>query len=188
MKSVGPNDALLALLGLVSFVYSLNVPVPGAVASLASEVARDLPEARARVRGEHTLGVKRLDTDGDVPYDRLEARVREAIAGEPAFEARIVDVDYFQEAVVGTSPVVYLGVDSPGLRTLHEHLADVFEPLDRIEGEQYTPHVTVGRGGSLERAKRVGTRTIDPITWTVSELVFWDAKRREPVSRIALPA
>ncbi|MEF8938013.1 MAG: 2'-5' RNA ligase family protein, partial [Halovenus sp.] len=68
-------------------MYSLNVPVPGQVGALAVEIARQLPSARARTRGEHTLGVKRLGSDAG-QYSRIEAQAREALAGQPAFEAR----------------------------------------------------------------------------------------------------
>jgi 2'-5' RNA ligase len=169
-------------------VYSLNVPVPGRVARVASDIARELPAARARARGEHTLGVKRLGTDRDVTYSRLEAKVRDLLAGQPAFELRVADVDYFTDPPTGTAPVVYLTVESPGLLALHNQLADEFEPIDGIEGDEYEPHVTVARGGRLETAKRVTERDIEPVTWTASELVFWDATHNQSVSSLSLPA
>lgn len=169
-------------------MYSLNVPVPVQVARLASDIARELPEARRRHRGEHTLGVKRLIADRDASYSHLEASAREVLAGQPPFEVRITSIEYFPEAPVGTSPVVYLAVESPELRRLHGRLATVFEPLDHIEGDGYSPHVTIARGGSFERADAVSARDIEPFTWTVDELVFWDGQRRQPVSTVSLPA
>lgn len=169
-------------------MYSLNVPVPGHVAALASEVARELPGARARVRGEHTLGVKRLGTRDISAYDRLEARVREELVGQPSFEVRITGLKYFSDAITDPSPVVYLAVESPELVALHQRLAETFDPIEGIEGEGYTPHVTVARGGSLEQAQRAVKRDIEPIRWTVSKLVFWDARRGQPVSTVSLPA
>lgn len=169
-------------------MYSLNVPVPGHVARVASDIARNLPAAHARTRGEHTLGVKRLRTDGDVAYSRLEAKVRDLLVGQPTFELSVTDVDYFEHPPTGTAPVVHLTVESPGLVALHEQLADAFEPLDDIEGDGYNPHVTIARGGRLETAKRVCEREIEPVTWTASELIFWDAKHRQPVSSLSLPA
>lgn len=169
-------------------MYSLNVPVPGEVARRAAEIARDLPEARPRARGEHTLGVKRLVSHTDESYGRLETKTREVLVGQPAFEVRVSAIEYFDEAPTGTSPVVYLTVDSPELIRLHDRLAEVFDPLEEIEGEGYTPHVTVARGGSLERAKSVSAREFEPLTWTVDELVFWDGQRRKPVSSVSLPA
>ena len=169
-------------------MYSLNVPVPVQVATLATELARELPAARPRSRDAHTLGVKRLSTAQYDSYSHLEARVRELLVGQPAFEIRVNDVDYFSEAITGPTPVLYLAVESPELHRLHRHLAEVFPPIEGIEGEGYTPHVTAARGGTTAAAERVADREIEPITWTVSELIFWDATRRQPVSRVSLPA
>jgi len=169
-------------------VYSLNVPVPSRVAALAADIAVELPMARARARGEHTLGVKRLGGTAGT-YDRLEAQTRELLRGQPAFEVRVTDVDIFENPPIGSAPVVYLAVESPELVALHERLAEVFDPVnDQIEGEGYTPHVTVARGGSMETARAVVSRDIEPIEWSVSELVFWDAKHSQTVSSISLPA
>lgn len=170
-------------------MYSLNVPVPGRVAALASDIARELPEARARCRGNHTLCVKRLDGNGtEATYSRLEARAREVLAGQPAFEVRVTGIEYFRNAVKGSVPVVYLVVESPELRQLHERLATVFKPVETIEGTEYTPHVTVARGGSLAGAERVTDRSVEPMSWTVSELSFWDATCHQPVSTVSLRA
>lgn len=173
---------------MVRGVYSLNVPVPGRVAARATELSRQLPQARGRVRGEHTLGVKRLAGDRDADYSRIEARVRELLAGQPAFEARIERVEVFEDAPIGTSPVVYFAVDSPGLIALHERLVGELAPVsDAIEGDAYVPHVTIARGGSTEMADRV-TGEIEPIQWTVTELQFWDAGHNQPISTVSLPA
>lgn len=169
-------------------MYSLNVPVPTRVASAAGEVARELPQARIRNRGEHTLGAKRLASDPDAPYSRIEARAREVLRGQPAFEARIAEIDLFEQPPLGSAPVVYFSVESPGLLALHERLVTAFDPVDEaLEGENYTPHVTIARGGSVEMAERV-TGDIEPIEWTVSELVFWDATHNQQISTVSLPA
>ncbi|MFB6201590.1 MAG: 2'-5' RNA ligase family protein [Halorhabdus sp.] len=167
-------------------MYSLNVPVPSSVARLASELAHEVPRARERTRGEHTLVLKRLGADRSVP--RLTTRVREHLAGQPAFEARVTGLDYFREAASGPSPVVYLTVQSPELRRLHDRLLDLFPPVEGIEGEAYTPHVTIARGGDRESMIRLTERSIDPITWTVSRLTVRDARRGEPASSVSLPA
>lgn len=169
-------------------MYSLNVPVPTRVASAAREVARELPQARVRNRGEHTLGVKRLASDPDAPYSRIEARARELLRGQPAFEARISEIDLFSDPPLGSAPVVYFAVESPGLLALHERLRSEFgSGDDRVEGDSYTPHITIARGGSVEMAERV-TGDIDPIEWTVSELIFWDATHNQQISTVSLPA
>jgi hypothetical protein len=168
-------------------VYSLNVPVPGEVAALASDIARELPAARPRSRGDHSLCVKRLDGNGtDAGYSRLEARSREVLAGQRSFEVSVTGVECFETAVVGSTPVVYLAVESPELRQLHRQLAAVFPPVEEIEGPEYTPHVTVARGGSRRRAERVADRAVEPISWTVSELLFWDATCHQSVSTVSL--
>lgn len=166
-------------------MYSLNVPLPSSVTRLATDLARELPGARARVRGEHTLVCKRL---GEGPHARLEARLREVLPGTPAFEARVTGVDYFAEAETGPSPVVYLTVESPGLRDLHERLLERFDPVDGLEGEAYVPHVTIARDGDLAAAERLAERAVDPITWTVTSVTSYDAERHEPVREFSLPA
>lgn len=169
-------------------MYSLNVPVPVEVSRLASELARELPAARARGRGEHTLVAKRLGEGDGAAFGRLAARAREALTGTPAFEARVTGVDYFADAAAGPSPVVYLAVESPGLFALHRTLARTFDPVEGLEGEAYVPHVTVARGGSADAARRLAGRDVDPIEWTVTELEFWDAERGQPAGTVSLPA
>lgn len=167
-------------------MYSLNAPLPAAVSVLATDIAHELPKFQVRQRGEHALGVKRLDHGTDQPYSRLEARTREVLAGESAFTVSVTDVDYFADAVLGSTPVVYLAVESPELVALHRRLAEIFEPVEGIEGDEYTPHVTIARGGDLAQAKRVADRDIEPIEWSVSELLFWDADERNAVSTVSL--
>jgi len=169
-------------------VYSLNVPVPAAVARLASDLASNLPAARARPRGEHTLVVKRLGEGAHTPYPRLEARVRDLLAGQQAFEARVAGVGLFRDPPAGSGPVVYLRIESPPLVALHRRLLPAFDPVEGMEGDAYVPHVTVARSGSLDRAERLADRPVDPITWDVTELVFWDGEHSQPVSRLSLPA
>jgi 2'-5' RNA ligase len=178
------SDALFATRPLPVDVYSLNVPVPSAVARLAGDIARELPGARARARGEHTLVCKRLPADD---YHHHEARARETLAGTAPFQARVTGLAQFAEAVTGPSPVVYLAVESPELRRVHERLCEAFDPLPDLEGEAYVPHVTVARGGSPERAREVCERELDPVEWTVSSLEFRDAERDQAVSTVSLP-
>jgi 2'-5' RNA ligase len=169
-------------------VYSLNVPLPSAVTALAGRLARDLPRARARPRGEHTLVAKRLGEGDHAAYARLESRAREALRGQPAFEARITGVAQFETAATGPSPVVYLAVESPGLVALHERLCETFEPVDGVEGADYVPHVTVARGGDPETARRLTERAVDPVEWSVDSLTFYDAERGQSASSLSLPA
>ncbi|WP_123535788.1 2'-5' RNA ligase family protein [Halosimplex salinum] len=168
-------------------MYSLNVPVPGTVAALARDLGTRLGTASVRRRGEHTLVCKRLDTDDAATYHELEARAREVLAGEPPFAVRVTGVDVFTDVPRGESPVVYLAVESPGLVALHERLCEVFRPVDEIEGEGYVPHVTVARGGSIERAAGLRDTPFDPVEWSVERLEFWDAEHDQSVSSVSLP-
>jgi len=167
-------------------VYSLNVPVPGTVASLATDLGTRLGTATVRRRGEHTLVAKRLGDGDAATYHELEARAREALTGAPPFEVAVTGVDVFAEAAAGESPVVYLSVESPGLEALHERLCETFDPVDGMEDDDYIPHITVARGGSVERAADLRERSFDPVEWPVSELQFWDAEHGQSVSTVAL--
>ena len=169
-------------------MYSLNVALPSSVTRLAGRLAGELPRARARPRGEHTLVVKRLGSGDHAAYARLEARTRAAVRDTTPFEVRIAGVEQFAEAVTDPSPVVYLAVESPGLWLLHERLCGPFDPVEGMEGDDYVPHVTVARGGDPAAARRLTERAVEPIEWTAEELVFFDAERGQSVSRVALPA
>jgi 2'-5' RNA ligase len=165
-------------------VYSLNVPVPPAVARLADDLHPHLV-AFESVRERHSLVCKRFEIDD--PH-HLRERLRTALPPAPAFEARVTGVDTFDDPVRGPGPVVYLAVESPGLRTLHERLVAEFGAVsDDLEGAGYVPHVTLARGGSVADGHEVANLTVDPVTWTVSELRLHSRARRESVWTIPLP-
>ena len=168
--------------------YSLNAPVPAGVARLAAGLANEC--RTADVRTKHSMVIKRLPEDagrdGHGPNVRAFAReAREALAGLAPFAARVTGVESFDRPASGTGPVVYLAVESPGIREAHRRLCERFEPLPGLEGEDYVPHVTVARRGDADRL--VG-REIDPVEWTVERLVVWDAHRRLEVETLSLPA
>lgn len=169
-------------------MYSLNVALPSAVPALAGRLARDLPGAQARARGEHTLVAKRLGSGDRTAFARIEGQARDALRGTAPFAVRITGISQFETATTGTSPVVYLAVESAELHRLHERLCEAIDPVDGMEGDAYTPHVTVARGGDPAAADRLVDREIDPIEWTVDELRFYDAERGQWASRISLPA
>jgi len=196
------TDELFSILQSLTDVYSLNVPVPGRVAALAGDVAAGLSGTRGprrladdvwSVQDEHTLVLKRFvdpeeaGTDTSQTRYHLDARVRDALAGTTPFGARVSRADYFAEATSGSSPVLYLAVESAELERLHGHLVDIFGPLDGVEGPEYVPHVTVARGGSLATAERVAG-PLEPVEWTVSELLLWSADDGEVAGHIPLPA
>lgn len=161
-------------------MFSLNVPVSSEVARLASGLAATLRDAD--VRDRHGLVVKRL---GDDSFPLVASRARDALSGTPPFAVRTTGVELFENPSTGSAPVAYLAVESPGLREVHARLCDAFDPVADIEGEDYTPHVTIARGGD---AGRLAGREIEPVEWTVERLEFWDAAHREVVETVALPA
>ena len=169
-------------------MYSLNVPLPSSVPRLAAELAAQVPGSRPRTRGEHTLVAKRCGAGDESAFNRFEAKARERLAGTAPFACRIDHVDYFETAATGTSPVVYLAVESPGLQALHDSLCADFDPFDGVEGEDYVPHVTIARGGTVAAAEALAGPIEAPIEWTAEYLECFDAERGVPASRISLPA
>lgn len=168
-------------------MYSLNVPIPGQVKRFAADLHPDLFEFDT-VRDQHTLVVKRFGDATRAEYIALEQRARRVVRGTPAFEVRIAGIDYFDQPARGEGPVVYLAVDSPGLRSLHQRLVDEFDAIPDIEGDDYVPHITLARGGNHEAARRLAERQFEPLSWTVTSLQFWDATYDEPISTVSLPA
>ena len=162
-------------------VYSLNARVPSAVETLARRLQPDLPDD-CRPRDRLTLVVKRVG-EGETDHRELAAYCREALAGEPACSACVAGLGAFD---ADGGPVVHLRVESPGLLALHRRLCRAFDPVPGIEGEEYAPHVTLGRGGDPEAARRFCERDVDPVEWTVSELLLWSNRWREPVATLPL--
>lgn len=166
-------------------MYSLNVAVPGRVRELAHSLYPQLT-AFSSIRDHHSILVKRL---GDKEtYPRLAQRAREVLAGTPPIEAAITGIDYFPDPPRGPAPVVYLAVDSPGLDTVHRKLVDELGAIPDLEGEDYTMHVTLARGGTEQAAERIAAESIEPITWTITELLFWDAHQARSIGTLSLPA
>lgn len=165
-------------------MYSLNVPVPGRVARLASDLFPYLAPFD-RVRDRHTLVCKRFETSDP---DHLRERLRQTLGGTPAFEARVTALGFFERPPRGSAPVVYLSVESAGLEALHWRLVDEFGAIDGLEGDDYVPHVTLARGGAVADARAVASREIESVEWTVSQLDLYDGNFHESVASISLPA
>ncbi|WP_435360076.1 2'-5' RNA ligase family protein [Haloarchaeobius sp. DFWS5] len=166
-------------------MYSLNVPVPGRVSRIASDL-RPAMFGFQNIRTDHTLLAKRLgDPDH---FDGREHEVRRALRGQPSFEVQVTGIECFERPTKGPAPVVYLAVESPELVRLHESLCEEFGTATGLEGEDYVPHVTLARDGDVETARRLAERDIEPVTWTVTELEIFDARYREVAARISLPA
>lgn len=163
-------------------MFSLNAPVPGDLKRFASDLAPALL-AFDSVRERHALVLKRFE-EGSI--DRIRAETRRVLDGEPPVEARATGIGVFSDPLTPPGPVVYLAIESPGLRRLHGLLVETFGAVEGFEGDDYVPHVTLARGGSAEAAERLRDRSVDPIAWTVRELRFWDARGRESVGRVSL--
>jgi 2'-5' RNA ligase len=175
-------------------VYSVNVPVPPAVHDVADDLRPALTGFdRVRERQQRTLLVKRVPAETRRELREDWATAKEALRGAPAFEARVTGIDTFENPPAGTSsPVAYLAVESPGIHDVHARLCEVFEPVEQLEGgDDYDPHVTLGRGADGFRGQRavdaLREREIEPVTWTVTELLLYDANHYEPVDSISLP-
>ncbi|MFB6103997.1 MAG: 2'-5' RNA ligase family protein [Halobacteriaceae archaeon] len=162
-------------------MFSLNVPVPGAVRGQA-ETFRPLLGTGARA--EYTLVAKRLVTA--TPRPVIETRVRQALADVSPFRARTTHVDVFESPTTGSGTVVYLAVDSDGLHAVHETLCAVVSPVPDVEGAEYTPHVTLGRTDDPAVVEAVLDREIDPVTWTVSTLTFYAADTHTVTGQLTL--
>nr|WP_282594590.1 2'-5' RNA ligase family protein [Halomarina salina] len=163
----------------------MNAPIPTAAETVVQELQTDLP-ADCRPRDRLTLVVKRVG-EGETDHRELAARCRDALSGEPRCAARVAGVDVFDADDGG--PVLHLRVDSPGLRALHRRLCRAFDPVPVIEGEDYVPHVTLGRGGDPDAVQRFRERydgQVDPVEWTVSDLLLWSNRWREPVATLPL--
>lgn len=169
-------------------MYSLNVPVPGAVSSQAWDL-RSVLTGFERLRDEHTLVIKRLEARSAGEFAALERAIREELTGTAPFEVEITGLGIFREPTTEPGPVLYFDVQSPGLVRLHEKLVSRFGAVGEIEGADYTPHITLARGGG-------DPSVIDDLLdmegpthrWTVDRLVFWDARRELPAGEVSLPA
>ncbi|GGJ07295.1 hypothetical protein GCM10008995_16440 [Halobellus salinus] len=174
-------------------MFSLNVPVPGRVRRLASDLHPELARF-ARIRERHSLLAKRFDTGLDDDADslprlreRLRPTLRIATHADGGIDLRVTGLDYFETPPHGPGPVVYLTVESPDLRALHRRLCDAFGTVAGMEGDDYVPHVTLARGGdTADAAELVARRAVDHTEWTATELRIHDSRYREDAARLPL--
>ena len=164
-------------------MYSLNASVPGAVDALAGSLRSELL-AFETVRRRRSMLIKRLGELESVP--RHGKRIRRHLADVGPITARVTGIDLFTDPPVGPRPVVYLAVDSPQLDAVHARLVEEYGAVNRLEGTDYTMHITLARGGPMAAARRLRERTIEPITWTITEFLLTKAAGKEVVDRIAL--
>jgi 2'-5' RNA ligase len=172
-------------------VFSLNVPVPGRVRRIAGDLHPELARFD-RIRERHSLLLKRFDTGLDDDADslpRLRERLRPLLGRYEGdgLDLRVTGLDYFETPPRGPGPVVYLTVESADFRTLHRRLCDAFGTVAGLEGDGYTPHVTLARGGSIiDAADLADRRSIEPVEWTAGELRIHDSRYREDAARLPL--
>lgn len=173
-------------------MYSLNVPVPAAVKRLADDLAPELTPFRT-VRDRKTLIVKRFDAgETGESLAHLRERLRPVLAGVRPFEVRVTGIDTFDNPPMGDGPVVYLAVDGEGLWRVHKRLVREFGAVEGLEGDEYSPHVTLARGVGSDReeaeaaVERLRERELEPVQWTVNELGIWTREYREIAARFRL--
>ena len=162
---------------------SLNVPVPAGVRRLVESLRPALSPFES-VRETPTLVAKRFD--GSLPAGALESEVRLALADAEPFDVRVAGLGAFEDPIAGPAPVAYLAVESPGLEALHAELVGAFGAVQGLEGADYVPHVTLARGGPPDALSALEGAAVEPVAWRADELYLWDARRAEPVGRVAL--
>lgn len=167
-------------------MLSVNVPIAGEVKRVISELHPELV-GFDQIRERHTLVCKRFEGEADGDIDQLASELRMTLRGTEPFDVEIDGIGMFTEPVSGSSPVVYLGIDSAELNQVHLSLTDAFGSVLDLEGASYVPHITLARGGSREAAVALLDREVGSISWTVNEIWLWDGKFGERIRPISLP-
>ena len=178
-------------------MFSLNVPLPNRISRLTTTLHADLLSFDSR-RDHQTLVLKRFEsphggqasTNISLPVLREQLRPVLTSPNTPnQIELSVTGTNFFENPPGGAAPVVYLVVESQSLMTLHAQLCNSFTTTDDLEGDEYTPHITLARGGDTADATRfIEHQSIDPVTWTVDSLQIWDSRYRETAAQISLSA
>lgn len=164
----------------------MNLQVPPEVERLADQLHPKLT-VFDKIRERHTLVVKRIEDDQwRAGPGGVRERLRRILDQTRPFPVRVDGIDYFAEPPTGKAPVVYLTVESEGIQQLHRRLCQEFPVVEGYEGEGYTPHITLARGGSIEDAERLTKEEFEPIEWTAKRAFTWDKEHREAVDRFRL--
>ena len=162
-------------------MWSLNVSMPQNIVRAIREVALGA-SGWEEICEDPTLVIKRfekVDVSGHV-----ESEIKLLLESVEPFDIEIGNLERFDVAERGSSPVLYLEVKSPGMKALHEILVDVFGSVKGVEGENYIPHITIARGG--------GVRDVDfsgfsgPTIWTAETLEFWNRDKRKKKNKVIL--
>ncbi|HIJ12598.1 MAG TPA: 2'-5' RNA ligase family protein [Halobacteriales archaeon] len=162
-------------------MWSLNVSIPQGIVRAIGEITPVLGRGEGIVE-EPTLVIKRFekeDLDG-----HIESEIKFLLENVEPFIVEIGNLEMFEVADRGTSPVRYIEVKSIGIKVLHETLVSVFGCVKGVEGENYIPHITIARGS--------GAKNLDfsdfsgPIQWTANTLEFWDRDKRKRKNKVIL--
>lgn len=164
-------------------MYSLNAAVPGQVRAVASDLYPQLVPFES-IRADHSILVKRFgDTNR---FDHLVERARGVLADTDPIPVTVTGIDYFTDTPRGADPVVYLAVESPALDQAHRDLVAELGAIEHLEGEDYTMHVTLARGGEESVARELTAHAIEPVSWTIDEFELYDASADRALGTIQL--
>ena len=162
-------------------MWSLNVSMPQNIVRAIKEVTLGV-SGWEEICEDPTLVIKRFEK-GDVD-GHVESEIRLLLEGVEPFDIEIGNLERFDVAERGSSPVLYLEVKSPGMKALHETLVDVFGSVKGVEGENYIPHITIARGGSGDYIEFDGLSC--DTEWTVEMLELWNRDGRKKKNKIIL--
>ncbi len=160
-------------------MWSLNVTIPQKVSRLIEEMAPALWNWE-EICEDPTLVIKRFETK----TAKEETEIRLLLEKIEPFDVQIGNIRTFDIAQRGISPVLYIEVESPGIEALHEMLVGIFGCVKGIEGQDYTPHITLARGECREYIEF--EERPDPIQWEADELEFWHSGKMQKRNKIKL--
>ncbi|PAU83762.1 phosphoesterase [Halorubrum salipaludis] len=120
--------------------------------------------------------------------DALRQDLHPLLAGTDPFPVAVTGIDVFDAPASGSGPVLYLAVESDPLIRVHRRLCAAYGAVEGIEGDDYTTHVTVARGGNPEPGVVAGLvdAEFEPIRWRVHALDLYDPEFREVAATIEL--
>lgn len=168
-------------------MYSLNVEAPPAAYKIQSDYA-DILERFEVQRETLTLLLKRFGPRSLADLSTLEDSIEDVLRSWGPIQARIDRFDVFADPISDTGPVIYLSVESPGVNALHRELVGAFGVADdRLEGDAYTPHITLARRGDRTDIAALTGTTLEPIDWTIETVQLWDATYDESITTYSLP-
>ncbi|MFB6188052.1 MAG: 2'-5' RNA ligase family protein, partial [Halobacteriaceae archaeon] len=164
--------------------FSLNIPVAGEVKQETNQFTPYLTDFE--VRDHFTFVIKRFQEDRD-RIDQIQKRTRHALSGMSPFSVKITGIDCFRNPPKGDGTVVYFAVESSQLLDIHKQLCDEFGIVQPLEGDEYSPHITIARGNNEKTIETLLSQSIKPITWQVNHLEFFDPVKQELLGQVGLP-